>query len=81
MHELLTEEELIASLQSEICPACGRSKMFGQTLCRKQYNLLPREMQRALYQRLGEGYAEAVDAALSHLGVQRVHLPRERRRA
>ena len=59
--------DLIRSLESETCPACGDAKRRAQTLCYRCYKRLPRRMQHDLYRLLGDGYEEAVAAALAHL--------------
>jgi hypothetical protein len=72
----VTTRELIDSLCSNLCPACGRGKVARKTLCGHCYHALPRGLQKALYNRLGEGYSEAVDEALHQLGVATPHLPK-----
>jgi hypothetical protein len=64
----LTSRVLVASLRSCRCPMCGGTKKAAQTLCGRDYYSLPRELQLALYRRLGSGYAEAVHAAFDYLG-------------
>lgn len=61
---------LAESLRSKTCPACGGEKKAGQTLCRADYNRLTSSQRLALYDELGAGYAEAVDAAMSELKVE-----------
>lgn len=65
----LTTQTLVASLRSCTCPMCGRVKRAAETLCRDDYRRLPRELQKALYRRVGEGYDAAVHAAFDYLGV------------
>lgn len=55
-----------AMLKSEEC-LCGREKRANNTFCYKCYKALPGDMQGALYQRIGDGYEEAVDEAVGHL--------------
>lgn len=74
----MTDRQLIDSLCSNLCPACGRGKNARMTLCGGCYHGLPRELQKALYNRLGEGYSEAVDQALRMLGVTTPRLPKSR---
>lgn len=71
----MTDHELLVSLQSPLCPACGGKKKPAQTLCGDCYHALPRHRQQRLYDRLGQGYAEAVHAALYDLGVKSPLLP------
>ena len=66
---------LVQSLRSDVCLACGKMKKPGQTLCNREYRKLPFRMKAALYDRLGSGYKEAVEAALDHLGVEVLVLP------
>lgn len=67
--------DLMRSLMSTICPACGNVKATRQTLCRKDYYALPPANRKALYQRVGEGYEEAVALAFDVLKVGTPHLP------
>lgn len=60
----------VESLRSTICPHCGKLKKVGQTLCYRAYIKLPQAMKGALYDRLGEGYEQAVAEALNYLGVK-----------
>lgn len=64
----IDDRALVTSLRSDLCPACGGTKKPAQTLCRLCYIALPRRKRLALYDRLGEGYQEAVTAALDELG-------------
>ena len=56
----------VQSLRSEEC-LCGRKKKSGMTFCYICYKSLSRDMQKKLYQRMGDGYEDAVDAACIHL--------------
>lgn len=67
--------DLLRSLMSTICPACGNVKATRQTLCRKDYYALPPQTRKALYQRVGEGYEEAIAQAFDALKVIVPHLP------
>ena len=71
----LTDAQALASLRSTLCPACGRTKMQGMTMCSRDYYALPDDMRKALYHRLGKGYREAVTAALASLNVETPRLP------
>lgn len=72
-----TRAQLVQSLRGAECPACGKLKRGGHTLCRHCYQALPAKLRQRLYQRLGDGYEQAFDAALRHLGVQDPQLPGE----
>lgn len=56
----------ISELGSDECQ-CGRSKMPGRSFCYKCYTSLSRDMRRDLYQKVGDGYEEAHDAAVHYL--------------
>ncbi len=43
--------------------ACGRTKKPGNTFCFRCFKALPREMQKALYKRIGQGYRAAREEA------------------
>jgi len=47
---------------------CGRPKARRYAFCFRCYASLPRDMQRALWRRFGQGYEEAYDAAAVYLG-------------
>jgi len=68
-------QQLFASLKSTTCPACGRFKKPMQTLCASDYRRLSKQLKKDLYKRLGEGYEEAVHAALNALDAA-FHKPR-----
>lgn len=53
-------------LKSEEC-ICGMPKPSGRSFCYHCYKSLPRHMQRALYQRIGDGYEEAYEEAVEWL--------------
>ncbi|HEY7184331.1 MAG TPA: hypothetical protein VIC84_23045 [Blastocatellia bacterium] len=46
---------------------CGNAKGRKMSSYRSCYYKLPRQMQRNLYKRAGEGYEEAYDAAMKYL--------------
>jgi hypothetical protein len=58
---------LIDSLRSKICPACGGAKKPRNTFCSNCYLTLPKPMRVHLYDRVGDGYEEAVTAACDKL--------------
>jgi len=66
----LDPQELVHSLGGTLCPACGRRKASAQTFCRRCYFALPSGLRRPLYDRLGNGYEQAVAAALDALGCE-----------
>lgn len=71
----LSGAQLVASLRSKVCPACGRAKAAMNTLCVACYGRLSPTQRVDLYDDLGDGYAEAVAAALARLGVTAPRLP------
>lgn len=56
----------IVELKSEAC-YCGARKASLQTFCRREYYSLPVRMRHALYNRIGQGYEEAYQAARKYL--------------
>ncbi len=75
IQDQLTDQALIHSLASKLCPSCGRSKKRRQTLCGREYFALPKDAREALYRPLGHGYREAVAVALDLLGAAEFRLP------
>lgn len=71
----ITKKDLITSLQGKTCPACAQAKRRGETFCGRCYRTLPAPRRNALYQRIGEGYEEAISAALRHLNALKFHMP------
>jgi len=53
-------------LMSDEC-YCGRSKKRSYSFCFNCYQSLPNNMQKDLYQRMGDGYEEAYEAAVEYL--------------
>lgn len=69
--EVTTSEfgrEVIDSLHSRTCPACGGFKRPRNSLCYAEYMKLPAPIRRDLYKVFGAGYEEALAAAFKHLG-------------
>lgn len=60
-------EALVRELASTTC-RCGRRKRARMTLCGRCYHALPPPLRAALYRPIGDGYEEAVAAAVAHLG-------------
>lgn len=58
--------ELVEELGGTECQ-CGRTKKRSTTFCSKCFYSLPKDQQRALYRRLGDGYEEAYAVALATL--------------
>ena len=56
----------LEELKSEEC-FCGKTKKSGMSFCYKCYSSLSKDMQRDLYQRIGDGYGEAYDKAVEWL--------------
>jgi hypothetical protein len=63
-----SDHELVRSLASTKCPACGGVKKRSHTFCSRDYYRLAGPKRNALYNPLGHGYAEAVAAAMTTLG-------------
>lgn len=53
----------LQELNSEEC-ACGATKKAKYSFCYTCYQLLPDDMKRELWNRLGDGYEEAYDEAI-----------------
>ena len=49
--------------------ACGKTKKRGQTFCYNCFKSLPKELQSALYKRIGQGYRTAREEAGKYLEV------------
>jgi hypothetical protein len=56
----------LAALHSVLC-TCGSVKISGQSFCRTCFFILPIPERKALYNKIGAGYAEAFAAALKTL--------------
>ena len=56
----------VEELMSEEC-LCGREKRRQYSFCYRCYKLLPQDLQRRLYSRIGEGYEEAFEEAAKRL--------------
>lgn len=69
------QRQLLQSIQGDTCPACGKFKDSGKTVCRRCYFDLPSALRNALYDRIGKGYEEAFENAMSHLQVAEPVLP------
>jgi len=54
------------SLMSNGC-LCEGKKQRGHSFCWRCYNELPAQMKRALYRRIGDGYEEAYEDAVTWL--------------
>ncbi len=67
MSILQSTADLIRSLRSGICPACGAGKKRRNTFCGDCYYKLDRPLQAALYKPVGGGYETAVNTALRKL--------------
>ena len=57
---------LVAELAGMNCP-CGGRKQGGRSFCFKCYSRLPRDMRRALFRKIGNGYGQAYQAAYLYL--------------
>lgn len=63
----VTTKDLLRSLASTVCPACGGKKNASMTLCSRDYHRLPATTAVALYRRVGAGYEEAIAEAFRYL--------------
>ena len=59
----MTHEEIWDDFLSKTCRVCGANKIQMQSFCRGCYRRLPSPMRQSLWQRFGEGYEEAFEAA------------------
>lgn len=75
LEKTMDTRDLIRSLSSDLCPACGKKKRPQQTLCGKDYQSLPSPIKTALYDHVGQGYEEAFAAAMKHLKVSNPMYP------
>ncbi|HWP39813.1 MAG TPA: hypothetical protein VNL70_02720 [Tepidisphaeraceae bacterium] len=73
--ESLTAVNLLRSLRSEVCPACGQAKSARQSLCPSCLRRVPARLKGELRRRIGEGYDSAMLRALRHLKAPRFILP------
>jgi len=60
-------QQIIDSLASDVCGACGRVKRRRMSHCRACYYRLPAPMRTALYREWGHGYEEAYEASIEFL--------------
>ena len=67
--------DLIRSLRSQVCPVCGYFKKSGISMCHFDYKRLSKSRQLALYDRIGEGYEEAIAEAFKALDAPHFILP------
>lgn len=68
--------DLVTSLRSNLCPACGGKKKPRNTLCGGCYFILAPSQRAALYHRVGEGYEEAFADAMKHLKIEQPQFAR-----
>jgi hypothetical protein len=76
----VTAREATLSLFSCVCPACGDTKGKAKTLCGRCYHRLPRDIAKALYSRVGQGYEQAIGRAFLALGRVTFTLAKESKR-
>lgn len=55
-----TQKEALSDLFGRSCSGCGLTKRADQSFCYRCYKKLPKRLQRALYQRIGDGYESAL---------------------
>ncbi len=70
-----TTRDLLRSLWSTVCPACGGGKRGKQTFCRACYYRLNPALRSRLYALIGQGYESAFASAMDFLGAKRVTMP------
>jgi hypothetical protein len=75
----LTPRRVITSLRSDTCPSCGGHKGPGKSFWLKEYRKLPQPIRTALYDRVGEGYEDALIKAFDYLQTQTFHDPKPNR--
>lgn len=71
----IDRQTALASLQSELCPACGNAKQVRHSLCARDYFALPTSLRRSLYDGISHGYEAALADALDTLGIRTPHWP------
>jgi len=71
----LEAKDLVHSLSSSRCPACGGGKQPRNTFCGACYYRLPARQRPSVYRRLGNGYEEAVGLAMATLKKTEFLLP------
>lgn len=64
------DKSLMGELLGTQC-RCGATKAKRTSFCRKCFYTLPRERRDALYQRVGQGYEQAYEAACEYLNARR----------
>lgn len=67
-------EDMVRSLGSNTCPACGVYKQRARTFCGSCYHELPFTLRSSLYCRIGKGYRPAVLMAMKRLNVDIPHM-------
>jgi hypothetical protein len=64
----MTAREMLEELMGTRC-RCGGPKPPKKTFCTRCFFALPAAMRKNLYQRIGEGYETAYNAAVVRLGL------------
>ncbi|HEX8342369.1 MAG TPA: hypothetical protein VF624_15810 [Tepidisphaeraceae bacterium] len=70
----IPQRDLVTSLHSCVCPACGGPKRQRHTFCGRDYFRLPEAMRLQLYHRVGSRYEQLVGAAMDKLGASTFRL-------
>lgn len=65
---------LVSSIRSRHCPACTAQKQVNKSVCSGCWAKLTSDAQRALYNRIGDGYEEAFENAMKSLGIDDPYL-------
>ena len=71
----ISRADLRRSLFSTLCPTCGGPKKRSHTMCPACYGRCTAKTRLRLYDQIGNGYEEAVAAAMTELGVSTFILP------
>ena len=69
----ISKQQMLDSLYSNTCPACGDHKGEQKSLCYQCFSRLPGKVKNDLYQRFGHGYEPAFEQAMGCLGAKRFH--------
>jgi hypothetical protein len=71
MPEIISADDALHQLLGNVCHGCKGPKPSRMSHCRSCYFSLPKDMRRALYKRIGEGYEEAYAESLELLKEKR----------
>lgn len=63
--------QAVELLRGESCPGCEGRKRAGLSVCGECWGMLPRRIQKDLYNLIGNGYEESIDEALKLIAERR----------